>query len=140
MIEILYKRRSEEGVQRLVLGREEYYDALEPGERYEEDSVARFDHAVDYLEVAPEALEWTRLTGEDGTVVVERFSAQGRVRIWHRRDADGGQELCLTTTLAPGRHHLARLSLDSTGDWIPRWVNLYADQPDGSQIEESLLS
>ena len=44
-----------------------------------------------------------------------------------------GQELCLTTTLAPGRHHLARLYLDPAGDRILRWVNLYEDQPDGSQ-------
>lgn len=138
MFEILYKRRSD-GVQRVVLTPEEYYDPLDPGERYEEDGVPRFDHAVDYLDNAIEELEWTRLDEEDGTVVLERFASRGRVRIWHRRDADGGQELCLTTTLAPGRHHLARLYLDEAGDWVPRSVVLIDDQPDGSQREETLL-
>ena len=37
------------------------------------------------------------------------------------------------------RRHLGDY-LDEAGDWIPRWVNLCEDQPDGSQVEEKLLS
>jgi len=141
MFEILYKRRSEDGVQRVILTPEEYYDPIEPGEYDydDEDGVPRFDHAVDYLDEAVEELEWTRLVEEDGTVVLERFASQGRVRIWHLRGANGGQELCLSTLVAPGRLHLTRLYLDDAGDWVPRFVCLYEDQPDGSQTEEKLL-
>ena len=138
MIEILYKRRSEDGVQRLLLTPEEYYDPLEPGESWE-DTIPRFDHTADYLDEAVDELEWTRVVQEDGSVLMERFSSQGRVEFWHLRSADGGQELCLSTTYAPGRYHLTRMYLDAAGDWIPRGVYLIDDQPDGSQTEERLF-
>ncbi|MFL5538704.1 MAG: hypothetical protein ACJ8J0_06905 [Longimicrobiaceae bacterium] len=139
MIEILYKRRSEDGVQRLLLTPEEYYDPLEPGESSYEDSIPRFDHTADYLDGAVDGLEWIRVAREDGSVLLERFSSQGRVTFWHLRGADGGEELCLSTTYAPGRYHLTRLYRDPAGDWIPRWVILIDDQPDGSQTEEKLF-
>jgi len=45
-------------VQLVVLTPEEYYDPLNPGDRY--DGVPQFDHAVDYLDEAIEELEQSR--------------------------------------------------------------------------------
>jgi len=140
MIEIFYKLWSEEAPRRLVLTPVEYYDPLEEGEMfYEESGVARHNHAVEYLDEPAEDVEWTRLVvafGDQPMTVFSRFSGDGRTRFWHRREPDGHQEMCIDTQIDPDRCYLARFRLDENGDWIPGYVAMITDLPDGSQGQD----
>lgn len=142
MIEIVYKLRSEEAPRNVTLTPEEYYDPPEEGETLDEVAVERFAHAVDYLDVPRSEVEWTRISVSFGTrrsTAVSRYYANGRVWMWHRRDADDGEELFIETRVEPDRYHLARFHRDEDGEWIPNYVGIIDDMPDGSQTEDKII-
>ena len=126
----------------LVLEASAYFDAVEPGQRFETDGVPRFSHARQYLPPGVD-VEWTELTearGPSVTRVTEFFSANGRVSHWHRSDPDGAEELCVSSQLSPTTTHIVRMLRTASRQWTQLFNVIVADHPDGTQTETILFS
>lgn len=141
VVTIRYLRRGHSCPETLVLSPSDYLDPVDPGECLETDGIPRFSHAREYLPLGVDA-EWTELTDARGTTVTrirEVFSADGRVSHWHRRDPDGGEELCVSSQLSARSTHIVRLVRVSSTEWEQVFNVIIADNADGTQTETVLL-
>jgi len=141
-VTILYLQRGHSHPEVLALTPSEYLDPVEPGEVLEADGIERFPHARQYLPPGLD-IEWTELTdtrGESVTRVREFFSADGLVSHWHRKDPDGGEELCVSSQLTPHSTHVVRVLRQPSTDWIQLFNVIIFDHPDGTQTVTVLFS
>ena len=138
MVEIRYKVRGSDSEQLIELTADEYFDPVEPGERYATTGVPAYNRLSSYLRVDESSVEWARLSPNAELMIdgrSEQYSADGRFWIWQRDDLDGGAELCIETRLSADQVHLARLHFVVGRGWSPNYLGVITDLADGSQIE-----
>lgn len=136
-ITISYKKH-DEPVEVITLAPEEYFDALEEGETFEEHSVPKFNYAKDYLNVSDKNLEWTEIkilgTTEDRTIRTDFYNA-GKSFMSQRNDVDGYQEIIVVTTLSETNSHIVRIHKENNSIWQINYNGIIEDLADGTQRE-----
>jgi hypothetical protein len=134
---------------RLVLTAEEYFEPETSGAAYDLNSVPRFPHALDYLSLAPAALEYTELSINDkdtGTarIITERYWNGGACAMIERHDLIRGIISYAEVILETPGHDFGTwqiLRLVRSGDFfVPCSHVVISERPDGSQDERILLS
>lgn len=121
---------------------DEYFD-LEPDEQVELDSLPRYNHAIDYLDVENERVIATKIILIDEILkakrsIVERYWNHGRNRAIERTDmgADPYWEMILEVQVSanPPLWEIIRLGRED-GVMTPLYHGFIQDNDDGSQTE-----
>lgn len=142
-IEIHYLKQSENEPEILELTPEEYFDPLdeEEDENFEDDGVAKYNHAEEYLQLNASELKWSdiRIHGTKNDYNIRTEYYKGIHSMWHRKEADGSEEICLITQISDSESHFARIYKTVETDWRVVMNALVEDLPDGSQRDNNLL-
>jgi hypothetical protein len=141
-IEITYQVYGDESPRSVFLTPEQYLDPLEPGETYEEDGVAKYGHAWQYLGIPLDRLVWTvlrRAGMADGSVHRTDFFRGGRSWILHRNDSDGYEELIHETELEDGSFHIIRSHRTDGRPWAMNTNVVIRNNGTPLEHEESYL-
>jgi hypothetical protein len=121
----------------------EFYFDLEPPEPADIDSCPYYNHAIDYLDLEPAQVQFTRLTitnhqTQDQRIILEKFWNQGHNRIIERTDigrspyAETILEIQISQT--PPVWEILRLGKED-GSLTPLYHAFLQDNTDGSQTE-----
>jgi hypothetical protein len=141
-ITIEYQQVGQAQEQIKTLELEDYFD-LEPDEQADLDSCPHYNHAMDYLDLDSEQIQFTRLIVAnrrtlEQRVILEKFWNQGRNRIIERTDS--GRSPYAETILeiqisqSPPVWEILRLGQEN-GSLTPLYHAFLQDNDDGSQTE-----
>ena len=138
-IEIEYLIKGNMESSKIKIEPEDYFDPIEENETFENDAIARFNHHIDYLNISPDQLVWSKLsilgTNEDDRIIVTRYYGDGQTWTTHRVDSDGYEEIIHYTQESEDKCHIIRTHKDKDGNWIMNLNSVIVDMPDGSQKE-----
>jgi hypothetical protein len=141
-ITIHYQQVGQAQEQVKTLDLEDYFD-LEDDEPADLDSCPRYNHAIEYLDLDPGQVQFTRLTianhqTQDQRVILEKFWNQGRNRIIERTDLGRSPyaETILEIQISqnPPVWEVLRLGQEN-GSLTPFYHAYLQDNIDGSQTE-----
>jgi hypothetical protein len=137
-----YKLQTSEGWKSVRLSPDQYFD-LEPGEQPKVDSVARYNHGIDYLNFVPQDIRMTRLRIKDDMrqstlTICETFWNNGQNRVIERRDHGAGEywEMIVEIRISevPTTWEILRLGRRE-GILIPWYHGRIRRNSDGSETE-----
>jgi hypothetical protein len=140
-ITIQYKLESNNWVT-IELNPDEYFE-LEPDEKVELDSVPRYNHAIEYLDVEQHQILATKITLIDEQIkaklsIIERFWNQGKNRLIERTEIGPNPYweiiLEIQANQEPPLWEIIRLGREN-GIVTPSYHGLIQDNDDGSQTE-----
>lgn len=132
-----------------MLTPEEYFE-LEPGEEASIQSIPRYNHAIDYLDIEARSVQNTRLQISDSearqkTVVMETFWKSGENRIIETHDLDAGGashwEMIVSTRIKqdPATTQILRFTRDQSGP-VQLLSHLHIrENLDGSETEARIF-
>jgi len=127
----------------LELTPEEYFDPLdeEEDENFEDHGCPKFNHAEEYLQLNTNDLKWSdiRIQGTKNDYNIRTEYYKGIHSMWHRKEANGNEEICLITQISESQTHIARIYKTKDTDWREVMNALVEDFPDGSQRDNNLL-
>jgi len=138
-IEIHYQRHSKNEPGILALTPEEYFDPLEDeDENFEDHGIAKFNHDYEYLELNVEELKWSDIriqhTKNDYNIRTEYYI--GGHWMWHRKDSDGNEEMCLVTQISDSKQQIIRLHKIANSNWQINYSGIFEELPDDSEKEK----
>lgn len=136
-IEIYYQKNTDHKPQLAELKAADYFDLLEEHETFEADGIPKFNSAEEYLNLSAEELLWTdiRVQGstDDHNIRTEYY--RGGHSMWHRKNYDGIEEICVITQISASQSHIVRIGKTAGSNWKTIWNTLIEELPDGSEKE-----
>jgi len=141
-ITLEYRLLTNEAWKSITLSPDEYFD-LDPGEQPNIDSVAKYNHGIDYLDVEPQDMRMTRITIKDdinksAITICETFWNNGQNRVIERTDCGAREhwEMILKIRISeiPLTWEILRLGRRD-GTFIPWYHGFIRRNSDGSETE-----
>ena len=122
---------------------EEYFDPLDEdeNENYEDDGIAKFNHAEEYLEISTSMLEWTEIHITEtkiSHIIRTQYFDEGKSRMSQRKDLDGYEEIIVSSQLNSSDVHIVRIH-KANEKWQINYDGVITDLADGSQTEQKIF-
>ena len=126
-IEITYKHKNDGSIKAFELTLERYYDPIEEGKNYEEDSIPQYDQTIDYIrdfnaDINEDVLEYSILSihgsVESDKIIKTTYFENGSDLIY-RKDFTGWELIIQSIRIAENCAVITRMERpDSNSDWI----------------------
>lgn len=118
-IEIHYQTLTNPKSQIVELKPEEYFDPIEENETFEADGIPKFNFTEEYLDISVQDLQWTDILiqGTDHDHNLRTTYYKGGHSMWHSKNTDGTEEMCIATQISESELNIVRMSKTLNSSW-----------------------
>jgi len=125
---------------RIELTPEEYFDPLDENENYEDEGVAKFNHAEEYLKIPKSELEWTEIEITETTIghnIRTEYFDEGKSQMIQRKDVDGHELIILISQLNDSDTNIIRIHKNVGENWEAEF-NVISTLKNGYETERRI--